>query len=221
MPPHKPEKEAYRIATARLMCYTPGVMRGFAAALGLLACGGEPRPADETPESYPIDGPDAAFSCAPEWCPAVEWAVNRWNRATGWNARVSDDGIPVVFSSDPDEPAWGQCGLTDVLVQDGDVIGGIRVTVMLDAPRACADLHRTLTHELGHILCARGGGPGGKGDECHRGTCVMGKYSDLGACHVIDDDSLDVVCERWGCPARAREAKRFGSVVYPARPAEY
>jgi hypothetical protein len=192
-------------------------MRGLAAAALVLACG------DALPvvfvdaglpeQSYPIEGPDAVFSCAPEWCPSVEWAVKRWNSATGWNASVGEHGIPVVFSDDPADPAWGDCGQSDLLTLDGIAVGAVLVTVMLERPRACGDLHRTLTHELGHILCGLSGG-----DECHRGQCVMGRYSEVGSCHVIDDDALDTVCQRWGCPARKPEAQRLGSVVYPPLP---
>lgn len=185
------------------------LMRLWILAMTLAACGGLPE-ASEPTESYPITGPDVTFSCSSEWCPTVQWAVERWNRATGWSAKVEKRGIPVVFTDDPADPAWGLCGGTDVLAYRGEdhVVGVERVVIPLyERPGTCWDLHRSLTHEMGHALCGR------SNQLCHRGTGVMSAFSGNG--NRIDDDSLDAVCERWGCSARTPEVRW---IVYPARP---
>lgn len=180
----------------------------------LAACGGLPE--EPLPEPYPITGPDVAFSCADPWCPTVEWAVDRWNRATGWQATVSPGGIPVIFTNEPAESA-GLCGVTMALAYPGEselVAVDLVEIPLYERPGVCWDLHRTLTHELAHTL------HGVRGEEGHDDdACVMATYATGGDCFRITDETLDLVCNRWGCPGRRPEGG-LGSVRYPPPPVD-
>lgn len=187
------------------------------------ACGGgpgEPIATLDAPEGYPITGPDAAFSCAPPWCAIVEWSVERWNRATGWHATVQFDGIPVVFTASPGEDLRGRCGAVRLGYRPGtnlaaSVEGPVGV-VLYERPGACWDLHRSVTHEIGHVLCARVDG------DCHSPeACLMRSAAGVDSCPFINSSDLDLVCERWGCPSRNPEGgiTSRNPVTYPPLPA--
>jgi hypothetical protein len=164
------------------------------------SCGG--LPADAAPwQRYPIDGPNVAFSCAPENEAALRWVVERWNTATGWNVSVGPEGVPLRLPAvSPD----GRCGEVNLLSRDEVVVSVETINVFLPPPDGCEDTIATLTHEVGHVIC------GGDADACHSAGGVMGEFARRGA--VINQSTLDAVCARWGCPAPQPEL----GFTYPA-----
>ena len=152
-------------------------------------------------------GPDVVFSVPLEYEGPTRWALSRWNGATDWHARVGNDGIPIEFFDD----GSGDCGTTYLKVDSAskDAVTAYMIRISSPMPDDCGArnvMFHTLMHEIGHVLCARGS------DECH--TLTGFQSATGGAPRNITDETLDVICARWGCPERKPEV----GIIYPERP---
>jgi len=145
---------------------------------------------EQEPEAKPCG---AVLNVGPEWVDLVSQQAARWTAAAGCTVTFGPEGAPVSFHAnmtDPDgDPVFGK---TVISTLDGKFERCVSIDVSLESD----DLGRTVGHELGHCLGARG----------HTDDGIMREYLQPGESAALDAEALGLLCSSVMCTKFEPEA---------------